>query len=59
MLAGESAVSLAAAARLVLDYGYPVDTVEVESPKGEVDGVAYQHHRPSRPTHPRDRGEAR
>jgi len=43
MFAPEGAVSLAAAARLVLDYGYPVDTVELESPKGEVDGVAYEH----------------
>lgn len=43
MFAPEGAVSVAAAARLVLDYGYPVDTVELESPKGEVDGVAYEH----------------
>ncbi len=43
VFAAEGAVSLAAAARLVLDYGHPVDTVELESRKGEVDGVAYEH----------------
>lgn len=39
--AAEGAVGLAATARLALDYGHPLDTVELESHRGEVDGVAY------------------
>ena len=49
VFAPEGAVSLAAAARLVLDYGYPVDTVEL-APRSEVDGVASEH--PSRDSRP-------
>ena len=41
IFAGEAAVSVAAAAQLVLDFGYPVDTVEVEADDNAVDGVAF------------------
>jgi hypothetical protein len=41
MFAREAAISLAAAARLVLDFGHPVEAVQLESDGGAVDGVAF------------------
>lgn len=41
MFALEAAISLAAAVRLVLDFGHPVEAVQLESDGGAVDGVAF------------------
>jgi hypothetical protein len=43
MFAHEAAISVAAAARLVLDFGYPLGTVQVESDDHLVDGVAFEY----------------
>ena len=43
MFAQEAAISVAAAARLVLEFGHPVDVVQIESDGGAVDGVVYDH----------------
>jgi hypothetical protein len=41
MFAREAAISVAAIARLVLDFGHPVEAVQIESDGGAVDGVAF------------------
>ena len=41
MFAPEAAIRVAAAARLVLDFGHPVEAVQLESDGGAVDGVAF------------------